>query len=85
MISFLCGVVVDIDASMVIVDVNGVGYKVNISLRTFSKIFHTSGLKKSSKSANFLRIFCVFFSILSAFGPKGCIQFMHLTTHFCAS
>ncbi len=38
MISFLCGVVVDIDASMVIVDVNGVGYKVNISLRTFSKI-----------------------------------------------
>ena len=38
MISFLCGIVVDIDASMVIVDVNGVGYKVNISLRTFSKI-----------------------------------------------
>ena len=38
MISFLCGVVVDIDASMVVVDVNGVGYKVNISLRTFSKI-----------------------------------------------
>ena len=33
----------------------------------------------------FLRIFCVFLSILSAFGPKGCIQFMHLTTHFCAS
>ncbi len=33
----------------------------------------------------FLRIFCVFLSILSAFGPKGCIQFMHLGTHFCAS
>ena len=33
----------------------------------------------------FLRIFCVFLSILFAFGPKGCIQFMHLTTHFCAS
>ena len=38
MISFLRGIKVEIDASKVIIDVNGVGYKVNISLRTFSKI-----------------------------------------------
>ena len=38
MISFLKGNKVEIDASKVVIDVNGVGYKVNISLRTFSKI-----------------------------------------------
>tara|TARA_Y100001935_G_scaffold174058_1_gene143802 strand:+ start:514 stop:1098 length:585 start_codon:yes stop_codon:yes gene_type:complete len=38
MISFLKGNKVEIDASKVEIDVNGVGYKVNISLRTFSKI-----------------------------------------------
>tara|TARA_B100000886_G_scaffold290095_1_gene215328 strand:- start:513 stop:1097 length:585 start_codon:yes stop_codon:yes gene_type:complete len=38
MISFLRGIKVEIDASKVIIDVNGIGYKVNISLRTFSKI-----------------------------------------------
>ena len=38
MISFLSGIKVEIDASKVIIDVNGIGYKVNISLRTFSKI-----------------------------------------------
>ena len=38
MISFLKGNKVEIDVSKVVIDVNGVGYKVNISLRTFSKI-----------------------------------------------
>jgi len=38
MISFLRGNKVEIDPAKVIMDVNGVGYKVNISLRTFSKI-----------------------------------------------
>ena len=38
MISFLKGNKVEIDPSKVIVDVNGIGYKVNISLRTYSKI-----------------------------------------------
>ena len=42
MISFLKGNKVEIDVSKVVIDVNGVGYKVNISLRTFSKI---KGLK----------------------------------------
>ena len=37
MISFLKGNKVEIDVSKVVIDVNGVGYKVNISLRTFSK------------------------------------------------
>ena len=38
MISFLKGNKVEIDVSKVVIDVNGVGYKVNMSLRTFSKI-----------------------------------------------
>lgn len=38
MIYFLKGNKVEIDVSKVVIDVNGVGYKVNISLRTFSKI-----------------------------------------------
>ena len=38
MISFLKGNKVEIDVSKVVINVNGVGYKVNISLRTFSKI-----------------------------------------------
>ena len=38
MISFLKGNKVEMDVSKVVIDVNGVGYKVNISLRTFSKI-----------------------------------------------
>ena len=38
MISFLKGNKVEIDPAKVIVDVNGIGYKVNISLRTYSKI-----------------------------------------------
>ena len=38
MISFLKGNKVEIDVSKVVIDVNGVGYKVNISLRTFTKI-----------------------------------------------
>ena len=38
MISFLKGNKVEIDVSKVVIDVNGVGYKVNISLTTFSNL-----------------------------------------------
>ena len=44
MISFLKGNKVEIDVSKVVIDVNGVGYKVNISLRTFSKIKNLKNL-----------------------------------------
>ena len=44
MISFLKGNKVEIDVSKVVIDVNGVGYKVNISLRTFSKIKYLNNL-----------------------------------------
>lgn len=45
MISFLKGNKVEIDVSKVVIDVNGVGYKVNISLRTFSKIKDLNNLQ----------------------------------------
>ena len=38
MISFIRGKKVEIDPSKLILDVNGIGYEINISLRTFSKI-----------------------------------------------
>ena len=38
MISFIRGKKVEIDPAKLILDVNGIGYEINISLRTFSKI-----------------------------------------------
>ena len=38
MISFIRGKKVEIDRAKLILDVNGIGYEINISLRTFSKI-----------------------------------------------
>ena len=38
MISFIRGKKIEIDPTKLILDVNGIGYEINISLRTFSKI-----------------------------------------------
>ena len=38
MISFLKGNKVEIDPTNIVINVNGIGYKVNISLRTYSKL-----------------------------------------------
>ena len=38
MISFIRGKKIDIDPAKIIIDVNGIGYDVNISLRTYSKL-----------------------------------------------
>ena len=38
MISFIRGKKVEVDPSKLVLDVNGIGYEINISLRTYSKI-----------------------------------------------
>ena len=38
MISFIRGKIIHIDPAKIIIDVNGIGYDVNISLRTYSKL-----------------------------------------------
>ena len=38
MISFIRGKKIHIDPAKIIIDVNGIGYDVNISLRTYSKL-----------------------------------------------
>jgi len=44
MISFIRGKKIHIDPAKIIIDVNGIGYDVNISLRTYSKLKDKSEL-----------------------------------------